>query len=56
MFFVSEEFLRRMEEGEEAVSSALGEGGGPGEDLFPEEKYAGAERKSQRGPAKPKKR
>ena len=54
MFFVSEEFLRRMEQGEEAFSSALGEGGGPGEDLFPEEKYVGAQRKSQRGPAKAK--
>ncbi len=52
MFFVSEEFLRKMEAGEEPFSTVAGEGGGPGEDLFPEEKYAGVPKKSARGPAK----
>ena len=51
MFFVSEEFLRKMEAGEEPMSTVAGEGGAPGEELFPEEKYTGAPKKSARGPA-----
>jgi len=50
MFFVSEEFLRKMESGGEPVSTVQGQGGGPGEDLFPEDKYKGAPKKSARRP------
>ena len=54
MFFVSEEFLRRMETGEEPMSTVAGEGGAPGEDLFPDEKYIDAPKKSSRGPSESK--
>ena len=40
-----------MEAGEEPMSTVAGEGGAPGEELFPDEKYTGAPKKSARGPA-----
>jgi len=41
-----------MEAGGEPESTVAGEGGGPGEDLFPEDKYGGGTRKSERRPPK----
>lgn len=49
---MSEEFLRKMEAGGEAQSTVAGEGGGPGEELFPEDTYGGGKRKSERRPSK----
>lgn len=43
-----------MEKGEEPMSTVAGEGGAPGEELFPDEKYTGAPKKSARGPANTK--
>ena len=44
-----------MEQGGEPMSTVAGEGGAPGEELFPDDKYTGAPRKSARGPASRKK-